>query len=61
MKEIIPEKELLTIKELARYWSISERTIYNKLSADIFPIKPIKIGRLLRFRIQDINEYIDSL
>jgi len=60
MKEKVPGKELLTIKELARDWSISERTIYNKLSAGIFPIKPIKIGRLLRFRIRDIKEFIDA-
>ena len=55
------EKELLTVVDLAEKLSISERSIYNQLSAGNFPIKPIRIGRLIRFRIEDIKEYIASL
>ena len=55
------ENELLTVRGVARRLIISERTVYNKLSAGTFPIKPIRVGRLLRFRTEDINTYIESL
>ena len=55
------ENELETVKGVARRLIISERTVYNKLSAGTFPIKPIRVGRLLRFRTEDINAYLDAL
>jgi len=55
------ENELLTVRGVSRRLIISERTVYNKLSAGTFPIKPIRVGRLLRFRTEDINTYIESL
>jgi len=61
MKKEASEKELLTVKGLARQLLISERTVYNKLFNDTFPIKPIRIGRLLRFRRKDVDAYLDSL
>ncbi len=55
------QKELLTVKDLARKLTISERTIYNGVSNGSFPIKPIRIGRrLLRWRRLDIDEYLAS-
>jgi excisionase family DNA binding protein len=54
-------KELVTVKGVARRLIISERTVYNKVSNGTFPIRPIRVGRLLRFRIRDIHDYIDSL
>ncbi len=58
-----PENQRASIipKELAQRLKISDRTIYNKLSNGTFPIKPIRIGRLLRFREEDINSYLKSL
>ena len=48
------EAQLLTLKQTAEIFNMSERTIYNKVrpgSKEIpFPITPIKIGRLWRFR-----------
>lgn len=55
------EKELLTVKGLARRFLISDRTVYNKVSNGTFPIKPIRIGRLLRFRREDVDAYLESL
>ena len=55
------EQEFFTVKGLARKLCISDRTIYNKLSAGTFPIRPKRIGRLIRFHIDDINAYIKSL
>jgi excisionase family DNA binding protein len=58
------EKELWTVTETARYFGISERTIYNRVrpgsTLKPFPIKPIKIGRLWRFRKSDINAYLSG-
>jgi len=56
-----PEKELLTVKGVARRLIISKRTVYNKVSSGTFPIKPMRIGRLLRFRSKDVDAYLDSL
>jgi excisionase family DNA binding protein len=57
-------KRLLTVRELARYLGISERTIYNKCSRSAinpFPIKPIRIGSSIRFDIRDIIEFVECL
>lgn len=61
MKKEKSEKELLTVRDMARRFIISDRTVYNKVSNGTFPIKPIRIGRLLRFRREDVDAYIDSL
>jgi excisionase family DNA binding protein len=57
-------EKLLTVKETADYLRISERTIYNRIgrkSKMAFPIKPKRIGRLIRFDQQDVAEFIKSL
>lgn len=61
MKKERSAKELETVKNLARHLKISPRTIYNKVSDGTFPIKPIRFGRLLRFRSEDIRAYLESL
>ena len=55
------KKELLTVRGVAQRLIISERTVYNKVSNGTFPIKPKRVGRLLRFRSKDVDAYIDSL
>ena len=51
--------ELLTIEELATYLRISPRSIYNKVrpghSGKPFPIKPVRIGKLIRFRRSELE------
>ena len=47
----------LTVKELAERWRVSLPYIYNRLSAGTFVIKPFRIGRLVRFRIEDVEKY----
>ncbi len=61
MKNDPAEKQLLTVKDLAHRWSISPRTIYNEISKKTFPIKPKKIGRLVRFRLTDIEQFEANL
>jgi len=55
------KKELLTVRGVAQRLIISERTVYNKISAGTFPVRPIRIGRLLRFRSKDVDSYLESL
>ena len=61
MDEKKHEQEFYTVKDLARKLRISDRTIYNKLSAGTFPIRPKRIGRLIRFQRDSIKTYIESL
>ena len=55
------QKRLLTVEETAQMLGLSPRTIYNGVSPKTkrpFPIKPKKVGRLVRFRLEDVEEYI---
>ena len=54
-------KRMLGVKELGEYLGLKAQTIYNQISAGTFPIKHRRIGRLLKWDIQDINFYLDSL
>jgi predicted DNA-binding transcriptional regulator AlpA len=55
------KKRMLGVKELAVYLGLKAQTIYNKVSAGTFPIKHRRIGRLLKWDVEDINFYLDSL
>ena len=57
-------KRLLTVEEAAFYLSLSPRTIYNAVapkSKTPFPVKPKRIGKLVRFDIRDLDRYVDNL
>jgi excisionase family DNA binding protein len=57
-------KKLLTVKEAADFLRISERTIYNRVGKKAempFPVRPKRIGRLIRFQLSDLQKYIESL
>jgi len=59
-----PGKRLLTVKETATYLGLSPRTIYNmtaRRSKKPFPVKPKRIGKLVRFDIEDLEKYIKLL
>lgn len=58
------ERRLLNVEETAFYLGISPRTIYNGIapkSKRPFPIKPKRIGKLVRFDRKDLDEYVESL
>jgi excisionase family DNA binding protein len=55
------EKRMLSIKDLSDYLGVSLQTIYNKLSAGIFPIKTKSIGRRLKCDRRDLDYYLDRL
>jgi len=49
--------QLLTVPELAERWSLSTKTIYNWSTEDAFPypVKPVKLGFNLRFRLNEVE------
>lgn len=59
---LLLNKRFLTVKEVAEYLNISEKTIYNKLSLKTFPIRPKRQGRkTIRFEVSEVVRYADSL
>jgi excisionase family DNA binding protein len=57
-------KRLLSVEEAAFYLSISPRTLYSAVapkSKKPFPVKPKRIGKLVRFDIRDLDRYVDAL
>jgi excisionase family DNA binding protein len=63
-KEGFHTKRLLTVEETATYLGLSPRTIYNAVarkSKNPFPVKPKRIGRLVRFDIRELERYVESL
>ena len=57
-------KRLLSVEEVALYLGLSPRTIYNAVarkSKRPFPVKPKRIGKLVKFDIRDLERYVESL
>jgi len=50
------ESEVLTIKEVAEYLKVTERTIYRLAAAKRIPA--FKVGGTWRFRTADIDSWI---
>jgi len=58
------EKRLLSVEETASYLGLSPRTIYNGVapkSKKPFPVKPKRIGKLVKFDRLDLDRYVDAL
>lgn len=56
--------KLLTIHQVAKILSVSPKTLYAQTSSGAFPVPLKRIGKnrgLLRFRLQDVNDYINAL
>ena len=49
-------ESVLTIKQIAEYLNVTERTIYNLLQRGELP--GFKVGMAWRFRIEDIDKWI---
>ena len=57
-------KRLLSVEETAEYLGISPRSLYNRTapkSRNPFPVKPKRIGKLVKFDINDLDQYIETL
>jgi excisionase family DNA binding protein len=56
-------KALLSPKELADLLGISVRSIYNqtaKASKIKFPIPYIRVGKLIRFHVRDVEKFLNN-
>ena len=59
-----PFKRLLSVDETAQYLGISSRTLYNQIGPNAkkkFPVRAKRVGRLVKFDIRDLEQYVDSL
>ncbi len=52
---------LVSVKELAEYIGYAPRTIYNEVGNGTFPIKPRRFGRTVRFDLNEVDRYIESV
>ena len=58
-----PKKRLLSVEETADYLGLSPRTLYNCIAPKAkrpFPVKPVRVGKLVRFDLRDLDKFIDS-
>ena len=60
-KKMKTDDQLMSVKELSGVLKQGKQTIYNQLSQGKFPIKAVRIGRLVRFRKSDVDNYLKSL
>src|SRR3989304_6214729 len=51
-------QELMTLEEVANYLRVNEKTIYRLLNDGAIPA--MKIGHLWRFKVSEINEWLDQ-
>jgi len=61
MSDATKPKRLFDVRSAAEYLGIATGTIYNELSKGTFPIRPKRIGKLVRFDLRDMDKYIDDL
>lgn len=64
MDRKVQGKRLLSVEEAAEYLGLSPRTIYNAVapkSKRPFPVKPKRVGKLVKFDIRDLERYVESL
>lgn len=54
------EKKLISLDELVRATGIKKTTWRHWLQNNQSPIKPLKFGRLLRFRVSDLESMING-
>ena len=64
MGETVSAKRWMSVKEVAEYIGMSERTIYNQTgpkSKNPLPLKPRRFGRkLIRFDKQEVDRYMEN-
>ena len=64
MERIKDSIRLLSVKESAAILGLAPRTIYNQIgnkAKNRFPIKPKRVGRLVKFAFKDVEAYINSI
>ena len=57
------QKRLLSVEEAATLLGVSPRTIYNGVapkSKRPFPVRPKRVGKLVKFDIRELEKYITA-
>ncbi|MFC1599234.1 helix-turn-helix domain-containing protein [Candidatus Omnitrophota bacterium] len=52
------QRRYLGIKELSEYLGVKTRTVYSWISEQKIPY--VKVGRLVRFELRKIDEWLDN-
>jgi predicted DNA-binding transcriptional regulator AlpA len=55
---------LMSVEEAAEYLGLSPRTIYNRIAPrakNPFPVRPKRIGKLVKFDRLQLDQWIDTL
>ena len=55
---------LMSVEEAAEYLDLSPRTLYNRIAPKAknpFPVRPKRIGKLVKFDRIQLDQWIDSL
>lgn len=50
--------EWLTLKDVMKITSLSRTAIYNAMNRDESPLKSYRAGNSLRFKLEDVNDFI---
>jgi excisionase family DNA binding protein len=53
--------DILTIGEVATMLKLSRRTICNLMVGHTNPLPALRIGRSIRFRLSDVNSWLEKL
>ncbi len=64
MKTHLIQRKLLNAEDIAEILGLTVQTVYNKCAKNAkhpLPVKPLRVGRKLRFRLTDVEKYIESL
>ena len=64
MSDEIVKKRLLSVEETAAYVGLSCRTIYNMIGPKAkkkFPVKAKRVGKLVKFDLKDLDNWIETL
>jgi len=63
-KAPVMQRRLLGVEEVADLLAISPKTIYNQVgrkSKRQFPVKAKRVGRLVKFAVEDVENFIQKL
>ena len=54
-------KLLISVEETARLLDLAPQSIYNMLSKKRFPIRAVRVGRLVKFKLAEVEDYVKAL
>jgi hypothetical protein len=58
--ESLKNPELLTNQQAATYLGVAPNSLAVWRTTKRYPIKYVKVGRLVKYRLSDLNEFLES-